>query len=58
MARYPDEKTFAAMLKTGRRPDASIVRVMPFGSLRELNDTDVQALYLYLKTLPPLAAGH
>jgi hypothetical protein len=58
MIRYPDAQTFAGMLKTGKRPDASIVRVMPFGSLSQLNATDVQALYVYLKTLPPRAAGH
>jgi hypothetical protein len=30
---------------------------MPFETLRNLNDTDVGALYLYLKALRPRPAG-
>jgi hypothetical protein len=30
---------------------------MPFGSLSEMNDTDVRALFLYLKSLPPSPKG-
>ncbi|CAN5162286.1 hypothetical protein BH11PSE10_BH11PSE10_17080 [soil metagenome] len=49
MARYPDAAAFAAMLRSGLRPDGSTVsRVMPFESLKALNDTDVQALFLHL----------
>jgi len=52
MSRYPDAAAFAAMLKTGKRPDGSAVStVMPFVSLRELNDVDVRALYLHLTTM-------
>ena len=51
--RYPSEAQFAAMLKTGKRPDGSTVSpVMPFMALKELNDVDVRALYLHLKSLP------
>ena len=58
MARYADAQAFAAMLRTGKRPDGSEVsKVMPFGMLKELNDTDVQAIYLHLKKLPPVATG-
>jgi len=58
LARYPDEKAFAEMLRSGRRPDGSAVSlVMPFIALKELNDTDVQALYLHLKSLPAAAGG-
>jgi hypothetical protein len=58
MAHYPDTEAFAAMLRSGRRPDGSAVsQVMPFASLQALNDTDVQALYLHLKGLAPRAAG-
>lgn len=58
MARYPDAAAFAAMLRSGRRPDGSAVsRVMPFESLQALNDTDVQALYLHLTGLAPRPAG-
>jgi mono/diheme cytochrome c family protein len=59
MSRYPTAEAFAAMLKTGKRPDGSEVsKVMPFIALKEMNDTDVQAMYLHLKTLPPVAAGN
>jgi hypothetical protein len=40
------------MLKTGKRADGSAIRIMPFESLRELNETDMRALHLYLKSLP------
>ena len=47
------------MLHTGKRPDGSAVSpVMPFGSLREMNDTEVKALYAHLKRLAPVAAGN
>jgi hypothetical protein len=47
-----------ATLRSGRRPDGSAIsQVMPFNSLKQMNDTDVRALYAYLKTLPPQEAG-
>lgn len=52
MARYADPQVFARMFKTGKRPDGSGIQVMPFESLREISDTDVQALHLYLRSLP------
>ncbi len=53
MPRYKDAEAFAAMLKTGKRPDGSAVsKVMPFVALREINDVDVRALYLHLTTMP------
>ena len=57
MGRYPDAESFAAMLKSGKRPDGQEIKVMPFGSLREMNDTDVRALHLYLRSLAPLPHG-
>lgn len=58
MTLYPTPEAFAAMFKTGKRPDGSEVsKVMPFVALKEMNDTDVRALYLHLKTVPPMAAG-
>jgi mono/diheme cytochrome c family protein len=57
MPNYPDAKSFAAMFKSGRRPDGSTIGVMPFESLRAMSDVDVAALHLYLKSLPPRAAG-
>jgi mono/diheme cytochrome c family protein len=57
MPRYPDAERFAAMMRGGRRPDGSTIAVMPFESLRALNDTDLHALYAYLQTVPPRPAG-
>jgi cytochrome c553 len=49
MARYDTAEKFAAMMRSGKRPDGSAVSaVMPFASLRNLNDTDLQAMYAYL----------
>jgi mono/diheme cytochrome c family protein len=58
MPTYNTAEKFAAMLRTGRRPDGSAVSaVMPFATLRNLSDTDVGALYVYLNTLPARPAG-
>ncbi|MGJ7917693.1 c-type cytochrome [Massilia sp. LXY-6] len=58
MVRYPTPELFMDMLRSGHRPDGKpISPVMPFGSLRQMNDTDVRALYAYLKTVPPREAG-
>jgi len=51
--RYPTPDAFIAMFRTGHRPDGSAISsVMPFGSLRQMNETDVRALYAYLKSVP------
>jgi mono/diheme cytochrome c family protein len=51
-ARYDSADKFIAMMRTGKRPDGSEVsKVMPFLSLRNMNDTDLAALYAYLRTL-------
>ncbi|HSC63402.1 MAG TPA: cytochrome c [Caldimonas sp.] len=51
--RYPTADQLMAMLKSGKRPDGSSVSpVMPFVSLKELNEVDVRALYLHLRSLP------
>jgi mono/diheme cytochrome c family protein len=58
MPRYDSPEKFVAMLRTGKRPDATAVSaVMPFESLKHLSDTDIAALYMYLKSLPPRNAG-
>lgn len=58
MPRYPTAQLFMATLRSGQRPDGSAISpVMPFNSLRQLSDTDMLALYSYLKTLPPVEAG-
>lgn len=58
MGRYGDAAAFRAMMRSGRRPDGSAVsKVMPFEALAQMNDTDIDATYLYLKSLAPRAAG-
>jgi len=53
MTRYDTAEKFIAMMRTGKRPDGSEVnKAMPFMSLRNFNDTDLHALYLYFKSLP------
>jgi mono/diheme cytochrome c family protein len=59
MPRYSSPQLFMATLRSGLRPDGTpISGVMPFGSLKQMNDTDVLALYAYLKTLPAVEAGN
>jgi mono/diheme cytochrome c family protein len=55
-ATYDNVDKLKAMFRSGRRPTGEAVQVMPFPTLGALNDTDVEALYLYLKTLPNRAA--
>ena len=58
MPRYPTPEVFKAMFQRGTRPDGTpISRVMPFGSLAQMTDTDVRALHYYLSSLPPRPAG-
>ena len=51
MPRYPQAETFVAMMRSGKREDGSAIGVMPFSSLKTMNDTDLRALHLYLKQL-------
>lgn len=58
LTHYPDVAAFKAMLRSGKRPDGSAVStVMPFPALSRMNDLDVEALYLYLQSLPPQPTG-
>ena len=57
MQRYPNADTLIALFRSGKRPDGSEVKVMPFGSLGAMSDTDVRALHLHLKGLPPRPHG-
>jgi len=54
---YETPEKFKAMFRSGKRANGTSIPVMPFESLRALNDTDVEALYVYLKTLPPRPFG-
>ena len=57
MPLYPDADSMIRMFRTGKRPDGAPVKVMPFESLREMSETDLRALHLYLKGLAPLPKG-
>ncbi|MGL6112863.1 MAG: c-type cytochrome [Rubrivivax sp.] len=57
MPRYADAKSLTTMLRQGKRPDGTAIAVMPFDSFKNITDTDVAALHLYLKSLPPRPAG-
>jgi mono/diheme cytochrome c family protein len=58
MPRYDSAEKFVAMMRTGKRPDgAAVSAAMPLMSLRNINDTDLNAVYAYLKTMPPRAMG-
>jgi mono/diheme cytochrome c family protein len=58
MVNYPTAEVFIAMLRSGRRPDGSAISpLMPFSSLREMNEVDARALHAYLKALAPRDAG-
>jgi len=56
MTRYDSLDKFSTMMKSGKRPDGSDVR-MPLDMLTAFNDTDVAAIYAYLKGLPPRKTG-
>jgi mono/diheme cytochrome c family protein len=59
MRRYPTPEIFMATLRSGLRPDGTAISpVMPINSLKHMTDTDLLAVYSYLKTLPPVEAGH
>lgn len=49
MQRYADVDSFAAMLRSGKRPDGTAVSpVMPFESLREMSELDVRSIHRFL----------
>lgn len=57
MQHYPTAEAFAAMFRSGKRPDGTTISVMPFESFTQMSDTDVRAVYAFLKTVPARAAG-
>lgn len=58
LARYDTPEKFIAMLRTGKRPDGSDVsRVMPFASLKTIDEIDARAMHVYLNSLPPRRMG-
>ena len=53
MARYDTPQKFTAMMRSGKRPDgAAVSDAMPFATLRNLDDTDLAAMYAYIAALP------
>ena len=50
-SRYQTPETMLALFRTGKRPDGTEVKVMPFESLKQMSEVDVRALHLYLKSL-------
>ncbi len=58
MGAYRSADEFAAMMRSGKRPDGSAVSpVMPFTALQAMNDTDLRAMYAFLQTLPAKPMG-
>ncbi|HVK99280.1 MAG TPA: c-type cytochrome [Dongiaceae bacterium] len=58
LVRYADVTAFKTMMRSGLRPDGSAVSsVMPFPALSRMNDLDLEALYLYLQSLPAGPVG-
>lgn len=54
---YDSVDKFRDMMRTGQRPGGGEVKVMPFPTLKQLSDVDLEALYLYLKSLPKPGAA-
>lgn len=51
---------FARALREGRRPDGTAIdsSLMPIRLLRHMDDTELAALYAYLRTVPPREYGN
>ena len=64
----PDDKTgigtwsadlFYAMMHTGRAPDGGLLYpAMPFGSYTKVTRADSDAIFAYLRTVPPVSAAN
>ena len=57
MARYSSAEAFREMMRSGKRADGTPISVMPFESLRAMNDAELDSLFGFLKTLQPKASG-
>jgi mono/diheme cytochrome c family protein len=58
VGRYQTVEQFKTMMRTGLRPDGTQVDpVMPYRTLKNVNDTDLEALYIYLQSLGVVAAN-
>lgn len=58
IGRY-SEADFITALRTGRRPEGTMLdtAVMPVRNTRNLDDTELKALYAFLRTVPPKEFG-
>lgn len=58
MAHYTSAEQFKSLFRTGKRPDGSAVSdVMPFKSLAQMNDAELDDLFAFLKTVPARPSG-
>jgi mono/diheme cytochrome c family protein len=57
MVRYSSVDAFREMMRTGKRTDGTPITVMPFENFKAMNDSELDALFTFLKTLPPKASG-
>ncbi len=50
---------FANALRTGVTPDGKVLdpSVMPWNNIRQMTDTELEAMWVYLQSLPPATAG-
>ena len=57
LGRY-DEAQFITMIRTGQRPDGTTINeFMPWKVYANMTDTELKALYMYFKSLPPKKFG-
>jgi hypothetical protein len=59
-ARMPgwSQVDFFTAMRHGRRPDGSMLHeIMPWTGYRDMTDEELQALWLYLRSVPPRAFG-
>ena len=51
------EADFIKVIRTGQRPDGTQLNPVMPRAFGEMNETELKALWVYLKTLPPIATG-
>ncbi len=52
---YYDEQVFLEAMRTGKVKARELSPLMPWAFFRGMNDTDLKAIYAYLKTLPKVS---
>lgn len=57
MSRYSSPEEFRQMMRTGKRADGTTVSVMPFESLAQMSDAELDAVFGFLKSLPAKESG-